>query len=169
MLSVVVDDYDMGVTHIIRGDDHLTNAARQQQIYEALAGRRLSLPIFRLFMGQMALSYPNGMVRLGSKPMPKWVIWPEAMRNYLARLGWSHGDDELFSTEQFIEWFNLESIGKSPARFDFDKLAHVNTHHLRQTADADLLALLVSKHPELNDHQDAISRALPLIKEKPIV
>ena len=166
MLSVVVDDYDMGVTHIIRGDDHLTNAARQQQIYEALGW---TPPIFAhipLIHGPDGAKLSKRHGALGVEAYAEMGYLPEAMRNYLARLGWSHGDDELFSTEQFIEWFNLESIGKSPARFDFDKLAHVNTHHLRQTADADLLALLVSKHPELNDHQDAISRALPLIKEK---
>ncbi|MGC6475223.1 MAG: glutamate--tRNA ligase [Parvibaculales bacterium] len=166
MLSVVVDDYDMGVTHIIRGDDHLTNAARQQQIYEALGWTPPVFAHIPLIHGPDGAKLSKRHGALGVEAYADMGYLPEAMRNYLARLGWSHGDDELFSTAQFIDWFNLEAIGKSPARFDFDKLAHVNTHHLRQMADAELLDLLLAQNPALKDHQDAIRRALPLIKEK---
>ena len=166
MLSVVVDDHDMGVTHIIRGDDHLTNAARQQQLYKAL---EWTVPIFAhipLIHGPDGAKLSKRHGALGVEAYADMGYLPEAMRNYLARLGWSHGDDELFSTEQLVGWFNLEGIGKSPARFDFDKLAHVNAHHLRLTDDKSLTELLISRFPEVSGHQDMLVKALPFIKAK---
>lgn len=130
MLAVVVDDHDMGITHIIRGDDHLTNAARQQQIYDALGW---DTPIFAhipLIHGADGAKLSKRHGAVGVENYRDMGYLPEAMRNYLARLGWSHGDDELFSTEQLIEWFDLAHIGKSPSRFNTDKLDHVNAHYL---------------------------------------
>ena len=133
MLSVVVDDYDMGVTHIIRGDDHLTNAGRQAQIYAALDW---PVPIFAhmsLIHGSDGAKLSKRHGALGVEAYRDMGYLPEAMRNYLARLGWSHGDDEIFSTAQLIEWFSLEAVGKAPARFDMEKLDHVNAQHLNMS------------------------------------
>lgn len=138
MLSVVVDDHDMGVTHVIRGDDHLTNAFRQIQLYHALdwpVPRFAHIPLIHGPDGAK-LSKRHG--ALGAEAYREMGILPEAMRNYLARLGWSHGDDEIFSTNDFVRWFSLEAIGRSPARLDLDKLMHINAHHLRDRSDADL-------------------------------
>ena len=110
MLSVVVDDHDMGVTHIIRGDDHLTNA-RVSQFPMRLAGKCRSLPMYRSFMAAMAPSL-NDTASLRVDAYRDMGLLPEAMRNYLARLGWSHGDDEIFTTEQLIGWFGLEALAK---------------------------------------------------------
>lgn len=166
MLSVVVDDHDMGITHVIRGDDHLTNAARQQQLYDALGW---SIPVFAhipLIHGPDGAKLSKRHGALGVEAYAEMGYLPEAMRNYLARLGWSHGDDELFSTEELVEWFNLEGIGKSPARFDFDKLAHVNTHHLRQTEDHILIDALATRFPDIAGYEESLKLALPFIKAK---
>ncbi|MGC6471773.1 MAG: glutamate--tRNA ligase [Parvibaculales bacterium] len=166
MLSVVVDDHDMGVTHVIRGDDHLTNAARQQQIYRALGW---PIPIFAhipLIHGPDGTKLSKRHGALGVEAYAEMGYLPAAMRNYLARLGWSHGDEELFSTDELITWFNLAGIGKSPARFDFDKLGHVNAHHLRRTDDKLLVAALTDRFAEIAGHEDSLTNALPLIKEK---
>ena len=133
MLAVVVDDHDMGVTHVIRGADHLNNAARQLQIIEQMGW---PVPVY----GHLPLIHgPDGAKlskRHGALAVEAYRdmgYLPETMRNYLLRLGWSHGDDEIISTEQAIEWFNLESIGKSPARMDFKKLDNLNGHYIRET------------------------------------
>jgi glutamyl-tRNA synthetase len=138
MLSAVVDDHDMGVTHIIRGDDHLTNAARQRQIIDAMGWPEpvyAHLPLMHGEDGQK-LSKRHG--ALGIHEYKDLGYLPEAMRNYLLRLGWSHGDDEIIPTAQAIEWFNLENIGRSPARVDFKKLDNVNGHYMRQASDESL-------------------------------
>jgi glutamyl-tRNA synthetase len=140
MLAVVVDDADMGVTHVIRGADHLNNAARQLQLIEAMGA---AVPVY----GHLPLiNGPDG-AKLSKRPGALAVeayrdmgYLPETMRNYLLRLGWSHGDDEIIPTEQAIEWFNLESIGKSAARMDYKKLDNLNGHYIRQTSDAALVA-----------------------------
>jgi glutamyl-tRNA synthetase len=135
MLSVVVDDYDMGVTHIIRGDDHLTNAARQRQIIDAMGW---PVPVYGhlpLMHGEDGQKLSKRHGALGIHEYKDLGYLPEAMRNYLLRLGWSHGDDETISTERAIEWFNLESIGRSPARVDFKKLDNLNGHYMRQASD----------------------------------
>jgi glutamyl-tRNA synthetase len=145
-LAVVVDDHDMGVTHVIRGDDHLNNAARQSLIYDALGWTRPTFAHIPLIHGPdgAKLSKRHGAQAVHEYAEMGYV--PEAMRNYLARLGWSHGDDELFSDAQAIEWFDLAGIGKAPARLDFDKLAHVNSHWLRLADDERLAKLTLDAH-----------------------
>lgn len=138
-LSVVVDDHDMGVTHIIRGVDHLTNAARQTQIYLAMDWLVPSMTHVPLIHGPDGAKLSKRHGALGVEAYRAMGYLPEALRNYLARLGWSHGDDEIFSTEQLVEWFDLGAIGKSAARFDFAKLENLNGHYIRQTSDDNLL------------------------------
>ena len=166
MLSVVVDDHDMAVTHIIRGDDHMTNAARQAQIYAAL---RWDVPQFAhipLIHGPDGAKLSKRHGALGVEAYRDMGYLPEAMRNYLARLGWSHGNDEVFSTAQLIEWFGLEAIGKSPARFDTEKLDNVNAQHLNMTGDAALVAETVALNPALADFEAQLSAAMPLLKAR---
>lgn len=142
MLAVVVDDHDMGVTHIIRGDDHLTNAGRQQILYEALGW---NVPIFAhipLIHGADGAKLSKRHGALGVDAYREMGYLPEGLRNYLLRLGWSHGDDEIIPTEKAIEWFDLAHIGKSPSRMDFTKMAHVNGHYLREMPNAELVPLV---------------------------
>ena len=137
MLSVVVDDYDMGVTHVIRGDDHLNNAARQMQLIQALGW---PVPVYAhipLIHGPDGAKLSKRHGALGVDAYRDMGYLPAAMRNYLLRLGWAHGDDEIISTEQAIAWFDLDAIGRSPSRFDFAKLGNLNGHYLRQAEDAD--------------------------------
>jgi glutamyl-tRNA synthetase len=148
-LSVVVDDHDMGVTHVIRGDDHLTNAARQAQIYMAMGW---DVPVFGhvpLIHGPDGAKMSKRHGALGVDAYRDMGYLPAAMRNYLVRLGWSHGNDEIFSTEQMIEWFGLEALGRSPARFDFAKLENLNGHYIRSMDDGDLLNYLRDVLPHL--------------------
>ncbi len=140
MLAVVVDDHDMGVTHVIRGDDHLTNAARQTLIYQ---GMGWDVPVFAhipLIHGPDGKKLSKRHGALGVEEYRDMGYLAAAMRNYLARLGWSHGNDEFFTTEQAIEWFGLKTIGKSPARFDFKKLENLSGQHIRAAAPAALFA-----------------------------
>lgn len=144
MLAVVVDDHDMGVTHVIRGDDHLTNAARQTLIYAASGW---DLPVFAhipLIHGPDGAKLSKRHGALGVEAYRDMGYPAAAMRNYLARLGWSHGDDEFFSTDQAIAWFGLDRIGKSPARFDFKKLDNISGQHIRGM-DADTLVAELKK------------------------
>ncbi|MEV8466289.1 glutamate--tRNA ligase [Fluviibacterium sp. DFM31] len=139
MLAVVVDDHDMGVTHVIRGDDHLANAARQTLVYQAMGW---PLPIWAhipLIHGPDGKKLSKRHGALGVDEYQKMGYPVEGMRNYLTRLGWSHGDDEVFTTAQALEWFDLDGIGKSPARFDFKKLENVCGHQMAMTDDAALL------------------------------
>ena len=131
MLAVVVDDHDMGVTHIIRGDDHLTNAARQKQIYEALGWAVPVMAHIPLIHGPDGAKLSKRHGALGVDAYRAMGYLPAAMRNYLVRLGWSHGDQEIFSTEEMIAAFDLPQIGRSPARFDFAKLESLNGHYIR--------------------------------------
>lgn len=143
MLAVVVDDHDMGVTHVIRGDDHLTNATRQKLIYEAMGW---DLPVFGhipLIHGADGAKLSKRHGALGVDAYRDMGYLPDAICNYLLRLGWSHGDDEIISREQAIEWFNLESLGKSPSRFDFDKLKHVNSHYIKEMDNSKLLDSII--------------------------
>jgi glutamyl-tRNA synthetase len=146
-LAVVVDDHDMGVTHIIRGVDHLTNAARQSQIYEALDWPVPVMAHLPLIHGPDGAKLSKRHGALGVDAYRGMGYLPAAMRNYLARLGWSHGDDEIFSTEQLVRWFDLDHVGRSPARFDFAKLENLNGHYLRATPDDQLIAALVDFLP----------------------
>ncbi len=139
MLAVVVDDHDMDVTHVIRGDDHLTNAARQTQIYNALGWRVPVMAHIPLIHGPDGSKLSKRHGALGVDAYRAMGYLPAAMRNYLVRLGWSHGDQEIFSTQEMVAAFDLPQIGRSPARFDFAKLESLNGHYMRQTADADLL------------------------------
>lgn len=144
MLAVVVDDHDMDITHIIRGDDHLNNAGRQSIIYQAMGWKIPQFAHIPLIHGPDGAKLSK---RHGATSVMEYAAMgylPEAMRNYLLRLGWSHGDDELISDAQAVEWFNLEHIGQSPSRLDFDKLKHVNAHYIRVRSDEDLARLLSS-------------------------
>lgn len=141
MLSVVVDDYDMGVTHVIRGDDHLNNAFRQNVIYTAM---NWDLPVYAhlpLIHGPDGGKFSKRHGATSVEEYRNMGYLPEAMRNYLLRLGWAHGDDEIISTEQAIEWFDLSGVGKSPARFDFDKLESLNAHYIREADPERLIEL----------------------------
>jgi len=151
MLAVVVDDHDMAVTHIIRGDDHLTNAARQKQIYDALAWPVPVMAHIPLIHGPDGSKLSKRHGALGVDAYRAMGYLPAALRNYLVRLGWSHGDQEIFSTEEMIATFDLPQIGRSPARFDFSKLESLNGHYIRQTSDADLLAAIDQLLPHLPD------------------
>ena len=144
MLAVVVDDHDMGVTHVIRGDDHLTNAARQTLISQALGWE---VPVFAhvpMIHGEDGKKLSKRHGALGVEEYRDMGYLAAAMRNYLARLGWSHGNDEFFTTEQAIEWFSLKPIGKSPARFDFKKLGNLSGQHIRATDNAELLEEIIA-------------------------
>ena len=144
-LAVVVDDHDMGVTTVIRGVDHLTNAFQHTFIFEALGWDAPAFAHVPLIHGPdgARLSKRHGALGVGAYREQGYL--PEAMRNYLLRLGWSHGDDEIISTEQALEWFDIDAVGRSPARFDFDKLDSLNGHYLRR-ADDRRLAGLVAEH-----------------------
>ncbi len=146
-LSVVVDDHDMGVTHIIRGVDHLTNAARQTQIYLAMGWTVPNMTHVPLIHGPDGAKLSKRHGALGVEAYRAMGYLPAALRNYLARLGWSHGDDEIFSTAQLVDWFELGNIGKSAARFDFAKLENLNGHYIRHMDDAELLRELIAFLP----------------------
>src|SRR6201987_4207363 len=139
MLAVVVDDHDMGVTHIIRGDDHLTNAARQKQIYEALGWDVPVMAHIPLIHGQDGAKLSKRHGALGIEAYRAMGYLPAALRNYLVRLGWSHGNDESMSPSQMVDWFDLDGIGRSAARFDFVKLEDLNGHYIRNTSDLQLM------------------------------
>jgi glutamyl-tRNA synthetase len=149
MLAVVVDDHDMGITHIIRGDDHLTNAARQMQIYQALGWEVPVMAHVPLIHGPDGAKLSKRHGALGVDAYRAMGYLPEALRNYLVRLGWSHGDKEFFSTLEMIEAFDLEHIGRSAARFDFIKLENMNGHYMRASRDKDLLSALELALPYL--------------------
>ncbi|MEA1833011.1 glutamate--tRNA ligase [Methylobacterium durans] len=139
MLAVVVDDHDMGVTQVIRGDDHLTNAARQGQIYQALGWDMPSMAHIPLIHGADGAKLSKRHGALGVDAYRDLGYLPAALRNYLVRLGWSHGDQEVFSTEEMIAAFDLKAIGRSPARFDFAKLENLNGLYIRGSDDAALV------------------------------
>src|SRR6188768_1159185 len=149
MLAVVVDDHDMGVTHIIRGDDHLNNAARQTQIYQALGWTVPVMSHIPLIHGPDGSKLSKRHGAMGVDAYRAMGYLPEALRNYLVRLSWSHGNDEIMSSEQMIEWFDIDGIGRSAARFDFAKLENLNAHYLRSMDDERLLAVLTDALPHL--------------------
>src|SRR5438105_8954238 len=141
MLAVVVDDHDMAITHVIRGDDHLTNAARQKQIYDALGWAVPIMAHIPLIHGPDGSKLSKRHGALGIDAYRAMGYLPAALRNYLVRLGWSHGDQEIFSTEEMIAAFDLPQIGRSPARFDFAKLENLNGHYIRQADDQSLVTM----------------------------
>lgn len=145
MLSVVVDDHDMGVTHVIRGDDHLNNAFRQALIFQAMGWE---LPVFAhipLIHGPDGAKLSKRHGALGVEAYRDMGYLPEALLNYLLRLGWSHGDDEIISRQQAIDWFDLPGVGRSAARFDFAKLESLNGHYIREADDGRLTQLLLER------------------------
>ena len=166
MLAVVVDDHDMGVTHIIRGDDHLTNAARQKQIYDALGWPVPVMAHIPLIHGPDGSKLSKRHGALGVDAYRAMGYLPAAMRNYLVRLGWAHGDQEIFSTDEMIAAFDLPQIGRSPARFDFAKLESLNGHYIRASADADLIAALDGLLPHIAGGQDLVSKMTPVLRGK---
>jgi glutamyl-tRNA synthetase len=166
MLAVVVDDHDMGVTHIIRGDDHLTNAARQTQIYNALGWSVPVMAHIPLIHGPDGSKLSKRHGALGVDAYRAMGYLPIAMRNYLVRLGWSHGDQEIFSTEEMIAAFDLPQIGRSPARFDFAKLESLNGHYMRQAADADLLAEIERLLPHIAGGPELAAKLTPELRAK---
>ncbi|WP_428686989.1 glutamate--tRNA ligase [Roseibium sp.] len=139
MLAVVVDDHDMGVTHIIRGVDHLTNAARQTLIFKALGWDIPAMAHIPLIHGPDGAKLSKRHGATGAEAYREMGYLPQAMRNYLARLGWSHGDEEIMSLDDMIKWFGMDAVGQSAARFDFKKLENLNGHYMRATDDAELL------------------------------
>ncbi|APH72470.1 glutamate--tRNA ligase [Aquibium oceanicum] len=177
MHAVVVDDHDMGVTHIIRGDDHLTNAARQTIIYQAMDWDVPVMAHIPLIHGADGAKLSKRHGALGVEAYRAMGYLPEALRNYLARLGWSHGDDEVMSTEEMIGWFEIEDVNKGAARFDFQKLEALNGMHMRRTPDAELLDNLLATLPyieggkamadKLDDRRKAmLLQAMPGLKER---
>src|ERR1700680_2881571 len=177
MLAVVVDDHDMDVTHIIRGDDHLTNAARQKQIYDALGWPVPVMAHIPLIHGPDGSKLSKRHGALGVDAYRAMGYLPAALRNYLDRLGWSHGDQEIFSTEEMIAAFDLPQIGRSPARFDFAKLESLNSHYLRQSSDEELIAAIERLLPHLAngarlaaefnpDVKASVKEAMPALKER---
>lgn len=172
MLAVVVDDHDMGVTHIIRGDDHLINAGRQSLIYRAMGW---DIPVFAhipLIHGDDGKKLSKRHGALGAEAYREMGYTPATMRNYLTRLGWSHGNDELFTTEQAVEWFDFKGLGKSPARLDLKKLDHVGGYQIGIAPDDVLLAdlqtyLAATNQPALTDADRAkLIAVLPLLKDR---
>jgi len=166
MLAVVVDDHDMAVTHIIRGDDHLTNAARQKQIYEALGWPVPVMAHIPLIHGPDGAKLSKRHGALGVDAYRAMGYLPIAMRNYLVRLGWAHGDQEIFSTDEMIKAFDLPQIGRSPARFDFARLENLNGHYIRQSSDADLLAALEQVLPHIQGGAELLHKLTPELRGK---
>jgi glutamyl-tRNA synthetase len=177
MLAVVVDDHDMAVTHIIRGDDHLINAARQSQIYDALGWTVPNMSHIPLIHGPDGAKLSKRHGALGVEAYRAMGYLPAALRNYLVRLGWSHGDQEIFSTQEMIDAFDLSGIGRSAARFDFAKLENLNGHYIRHADDQSLVTMFedVLNHlpdraelqAKLNDTTRAqLLRAMPSLKER---
>jgi glutamyl-tRNA synthetase len=172
-LAVVVDDHDMGVTHVIRGDDHLNNAARQSLIYEALGWDKPRFAHIPLIHGPdgAKLSKRHGAQAVGDFAAQGYL--PEAMRNYLTRLGWGHGDEEIFSDAQAIQWFDVKDVGRAPARLDWDKLAHINAHWLRLADDGRLAALTLedlrrreSGPAPIDGDIERLAQAIPFVKDR---
>jgi glutamyl-tRNA synthetase len=177
MLAVVVDDHDMGVTHVIRGDDHLTNAARQSQIYQALGWDIPVMAHIPLIHGPDGAKLSKRHGALGVDAYRALGYLPAALRNYLVRLGWSQGDREFFSTQEMIAAFDLPNIGRSPSRFDFVKLENMNGHFMRAMPDEELLAALIGSLPYLPGGPEVAARldapmraklaaAMPGLKER---
>src|SRR5438270_3068493 len=177
MLAVVVDDHDMGVTHIIRGDDHLTNAARQTQIYSALGWPVPVMAHIPLIHGPDGSKLSKRHGALGVDAYRAMGYLPAALRNYLVRLGWSHGDQEIFSTEEMMAAFDLSGVGRSAARFDFAKLENLNGHYIRHADDQSLVTMLEGLldyipngsdlKAKLNDTTCAqLLKAMPSLKER---
>ncbi len=159
MMAVVVDDHDMGITHVIRGDDHLTNTFRQIQLYRAFGWDTPRFAHIPLIHGADGAKLSKRHGALGIEVYRDLGYLPEALRNYLLRLGWGHGDAEIINDDQAIEWFELSGVGRSPARFDFQKLDSLNGHYLRQADNARLVDLVAPRVEKIvGGHLDAAAR-----------
>ncbi|MDJ0614413.1 MAG: glutamate--tRNA ligase, partial [Rhizobiaceae bacterium] len=158
MLAVVVDDHDMGVTHIIRGDDHLTNAAKQSLIFNALGWDLPVMAHIPLIHGEDGAKLSKRHGAIGAEAYRAMGYLPEALRNYLVRLGWSHGDEEIMSIEQMIDWFGFEGMNKSAARFDFAKLEAINAHYMRALDPEELLERAMALLPEIEGGTDMAAK-----------
>jgi glutamyl-tRNA synthetase len=168
MLAVVVDDHDMGVTHVIRGDDHLNNAFRQLGIIRAMGWPEPVYAHVPLIHGAdgAKLSKRHGALGVDSY-RDELGILPEALSNYLLRLGWGHGDDEIISREQAVQWFDLDHVGKGPSRFDLKKLENLNGHYIRHADDARLAVLVAARRGGLEgDDLALLERAMPELKAR---
>ena len=162
MLAVVVDDHDMGITHIIRGDDHLNNAFRQLAIIRAMGWTEPVYAHVPLIHGQdgAKLSKRHGALGVDTYRDALGIL-PEALFNYLLRLGWGHGDDEIISRDEAVKWFDLDHVGRSPSRFDIKKLENLNGHYLREADPARLAALVA---PKIRGADEALlTRAMPVL------
>ncbi len=172
MLAVVVDDHDMEITHVIRGDDHLTNAFRQTQIYRFLEWGPPAFAHIPLIHGPDGAKMSKRHGALGVESYREQGYLPEALCNYLIRLGWSHGDDEIISREQAIEWFGLDAVGRGAAQFDFEKLASLNGHYIRQAEDQKLIDLVMPRLTEALQGKIAettaerLKKGMPGLKER---
>jgi glutamyl-tRNA synthetase len=167
MLAVVVDDHDMGVTHVIRGDDHLNNAFRQLAIIRAMGFPEPVYAHVPLIHGPdgAKLSKRHGALGVDAYRDELGYL-PEAVDNYLLRLGWGHGDAEIISREQAIEWFDLDHVGKSPSRFDFKKLENLNGHYIREADDARLADLIAPKLGISDNQKPLLVQAMPELKAR---
>ena len=166
MLAVVVDDHDMAVTHVIRGDDHLTNAARQKQIYDALGWPVPVMVHIPLIHGPDGSKLSKRHGALGVDAYRAMGYLPAALRNYLVRLGWSHGDQEIFSTEEMLAAFDLPQIGRAPARFDFAKLESLNGHYVRTSDNETLLRAIDQLLPHLANGGAVAARMTPQLRQQ---
>ena len=177
MLAVVVDDFDMGVTHIIRGDDHLVNAARQTLIFEANGWDVPVMAHIPLIHGADGAKLSKRHGAIGAEAYRAMGYLPQALRNYLVRLGWAHGNDEIMSLEQMVEWFGFDGMNKAAARFDFAKLNALNSHYIKDGDDADLLENIYSAlsefeggeafNTQLETHgRHGFEKAIPAMKER---
>jgi len=167
MLAVVVDDHDMGVTHVIRGDDHLNNAFRQLEIIRAMGWPEPTYAHVPLIHGPdgSKLSKRHGAMGVDAY-RDELGLLPEAVGNYLLRLGWGHGDDEIISRDQAIEWFDLPQVGKSPSRFDFKKIENLNGHYIREADDARLAELVAPKLAISEEQTALLVKAMPELKAR---
>ncbi len=165
MLAVVVDDFDMDISHVIRGDDHLTNALRQKLIYDAMDWETPIFAHIPLIHGEDGKKLSKRHGALGIEEYRDMGYLPETMRNYLLRLGWSHGDDEVISDAQAIEWFNLDAIGKAPARLDFAKMADLNGQYMSNADDSRILNAL-GELELISGNSEKLRAALPFLKER---
>jgi len=169
MLAVVVDDHDMNISHIIRGDDHLTNAFRQKIIYQAMGW---SIPEFAhipLIHGSDGAKMSKRHGATSVMDYKEMGYLPEALRNYLLRLGWSHGNEEIISDENAIKWFGLENVGKSPARFDFAKLDNLNKYYIKEKTEEELFPIISRESLVISrESEERIIRALKFIKERAV-
>ncbi len=166
MLSVVVDDHDMGITHAIRGDDHLTNAFRQTQLFSALGWEMPVYAHIPLIHGPDGTKMSKRHGALGVEAYRDMGYLPEALLNYLMRLGWSHGDDEIISLDQAIEWFDIADVNKGAARFDFDKLGALNGHYINTADDERLISLIGGESPVGEGAKERLKKGLPGLRDR---